>query len=296
VKNASLITGVSYEYYRPVLERNFKNRQWIDPNDQPTAKGQKPKAKSHPEFIEGQQPNVTLSLSKGKSQKPLFHTAFPYGFDPGDYEIVLEGLETPWNDEVSVKPWVYAGAFLPNSRLFVELLFESIAVLQKEGIWNKQIRLYFIGTGAYPGKSIQEYADDARLSCVKEDRSRFPFLHVLNLLSAADTVMVVGSTEKHYTASKVYQAILSKRPVWSIFHQESSAVKVLEECEADQYTVRYTEELSREQLKALIKTSLTDRINGSRWEPKYEALEKYSAKESAAFLLRAIEKITHLSS
>jgi hypothetical protein len=48
-------------------------------------------------------------------------------------------------------------------------------------------------------------------------------------LNAASAVFILGSTEPHYTPSKVYQGILSEKPILAILHKESTAVKVLKE-------------------------------------------------------------------
>lgn len=263
VKKASLITGVSYEYYKPVLERNF----------------------------------ASTSEASVKEDYCIQHVAFPYGFDPNDHKIKLDKLQYPWLKEENVKPWIYAGAFLPNSRMFVETLFSAISELREEGNWDEQVHLNFIGTGQYPGITISEYAQEAGISdIISEDRSRYPYLHILNYLSASDTVMILGSTEKHYTASKVYQSLLSERPVWAIFHQESTAVQVMEECKADQYLVRYMEGMEKEELKKAIKHSLVRKLHEEEWNPDFNALDKYSAKESARKLMEGIEKALPMSS
>lgn len=259
VKKASLITGVSFEYYKPVIDRNFK-------------------------------PNITHARIT-PSSFTITHAAFPYGFDPNDHRIKLKSIKYPWPDK-GEKPWIYAGAFLPNSKIFLENLFSSIAKLRSERDWDDRIALYFVGTGAYPGISIIEYATEAGISdIVHEDRSRHPFLHVLNFLSAADTVMVLGSTEKHYTASKVYQALLSGRPVWSIFHEESSAVAVEEMCKANQFLVKYRDGMELEDLRTDIKSKLTARMNSDKWRPDLQRLNQFSARESARKLVEAIEKV-----
>jgi hypothetical protein len=43
---------------------------------------------------------------------------------------------------------------------------------------------------------------------------------------------VLGSTERHYTPSKVFQAILSKRPVFAMLHAESTAIGMIEQAGA----------------------------------------------------------------
>ena len=256
VKKASLITGVSYEYYRPVLERNFKFN----------------------------------NEDKGKGKYVIHHASFPYGFDPRDHGAKPDNLSFPWDGKKWIRPWVYAGAFLPNSRIFVKLLFEVISGMRSKNLWDDNIRLYFMGTGKYRGRGISDYARESGIDdIVYEDRSRFPFLFVLNALSASDTAMVIGSTEKHYTASKVYQALLSRKPVWAVFHHDSSAVRVMEECNADRYLVRYTENMSDDAIKKHMKESLLKRLHNSKWQPNLNALEKYSAGESARILAMAID-------
>ena len=40
--------------------------------------------------------------------------------------------------------------------------------------------------------------------------------------------MVIGSPEPHYSASKVFQSILSGRPILSLLHKDSEALEILE--------------------------------------------------------------------
>lgn len=309
IKKAALITGVSYEYYKPVLERNFRrvsskklvaNKEEVESLFTETTSNIKENIHSlpithHPSTLSSEanleiQSNSTGDLTN--EDYSVHHAAFPYGFDPNDHKIKLKGIDYPWSNKENVKPWIYAGAFLPNSRVFAKAMFSVIQELRLENRWNDKIHLYFVGTGAYSGKSIAQYAEETGIGdIVSEDRSRYPFLHVLNFLSAAETVMVIGSTEKHYTASKVYQSLLSEKPVWVIFHEESSAVQVMEECEADQFLVRYIEGNSEEDLKKDIKSSLLKRLNSNDWQPNLKALDKYSAKESARKLVEAINKV-----
>ena len=43
---------------------------------------------------------------------------------------------------------------------------------------------------------------------------------------------MLGSTERHYTRLKVFQAILSKRPVFAMLHAESTAIGMIEQARA----------------------------------------------------------------
>lgn len=253
VKKASLITGVSENYYLPVLDRN---------------------------------PSI----------RTIEHLAFPYGFDPNDHVIKLPNLSYPWQEEGVSMPFLYAGAFLPNSRFFIEILFKAVSALHRAGNWPKEAKLYFLGTGSYSGKTIQQYAKDAGIDTfVREKRERFPFLQVLNFLSAAHVVMVIGSTEKHYTASKTFQSILSTRPIFAMMHQESSAVSILEEARAADFTVRYGENMKDESLVNSTMEKLLPLVEEESsvvWKVNTEALDAYTSCENARKLAEKLNQVS----
>ena len=233
-------------------------------------------------------------LDRNFKNKNIEHIGMPYGFDPNDHQVILNNIQRPWKKEKNAKIFVYAGAFLPKSHLFLELMFQSIKELRKEKRWDENIRFYFLGTGSYKAKSIQAYAEENQIDdIVTENRSRFPFLHILNYLSASDGVLVIGSTEKHYTASKIFQALLSQKPVFPIFHYESSAVNILSESNADNYLSKYKPEEKTDALKLRIKENLFNFAFGNlNWNPKFDNLDNYSAKASAKALVEKLNKIT----
>jgi hypothetical protein len=250
VKKASLLSGVSEAYFRPVLEKNFRN-------------------------------------------KAIANVSMPYGFDLKDHEITIENLELPWSKFKDCRPLVYAGAFLPNSHLFIKLLFQVIQQKVEKGQWDNRIKLFFLGTGSYAGTSIEDYAKKYSISAiVHETKKRYPFLHVLNFLAASYAVLIVGSTEKHYTASKTFQALLSKKPVFGIFHRESSAVSVMQECNADSLLVLYHEQADEIQIKCSIEKHLKVLLKGNiKWAPELNKLEKYSASASAKALVLKLNEL-----
>ncbi|RXJ46045.1 glycosyltransferase family protein [Gelidibacter gilvus] len=222
---------------------------------------------------------------------PPVHAGMPYGFDPNDHEIELEGLKMPWDDQPDCKPWLYAGAFLPNSHLFVQSFFESVAALRADGKWDAAVRLYFVGTGSYPAKRITAYAKDYGLEdIVIEHRQRFPFLHILNFLSKADRVMLFGSTEIHYTASKTFQCLLSKRPLFSMLHAESSAVDVIREANADAFLMPYNDGDSKEVIVKKLRSILINFQHEVQWDLNLEHLGAYTCIQSAKVLAEAMDK------
>lgn len=236
-------------------------------------------------------PYYQAVLDRNFQQAPIIHREMPYGFDPADHSVKLKNLALPWENGRPVKAILYAGAFLPQSHLFVDVLFKVISQLKAEPSWDPSLRLYFLGTGHYSGKQLKDYAADHGIaSIVHEINDRFPYLHILNFLAKAWGVMVIGSTEKHYTASKTFQSLLSERPVFAMFHKESSAVEVMEEVDGAAYAVKYNEEqtlaalesLTGEKFRAFIQQKTT-------WKPQLSKLEPYSALKSAEVLVDGIE-------
>ena len=214
----------------------------------------------------------------------------PYGFDPKDHQVKLENVNLPW--EEGEEAYVYAGAFLPKSHLFLKTLFTSISDLKSSGKWPLNKKLYFLGTGKYPGKQIIKYAKEYDLEeVVREQNKRFPFLHILYFLNQAKGVMVLGSTEQHYTASKIFQSLLSERPVFAIFHHLSSAVNIMTACKATEYLFTYKEGMEMDELnKKIQELVIAYFLKPTSWKPELNALSSYSAKASAEALVIKMEE------
>lgn len=236
-------------------------------------------------------PYYQAVMDRNFKDEPI-HAGMPYGFDPNDHKIELTDLEYPWDAIKDCKPWIYAGAFLPNSHLFVASFFETVAQLRAEGKWDKHIRLYFIGTGLYPAKRITAYAKDFGLDdIVIEHRERFPFLHILNFLSKADRVMLFGSTEKHYTASKTFQCLLSEKPLLSMLHSESSAVEVIKQSHAEAFLVPYEETDSKIELIKKLNPVVEAFQQDVDWKVSLKHLDQYTSKQSAKVLAQAMDEV-----
>ncbi|TDQ19366.1 glycosyltransferase involved in cell wall biosynthesis [Algoriphagus boseongensis] len=223
---------------------------------------------------------------------PPVHVGMPYGFDPKDHEIDLKDISYPWNENPDCKPWIYAGAFLPNSHLFVQTFFQTIANLRKAGNWDERIRLYFVGTGPYPAKRITAYAKDFGLEdIVREHRERFPFLKILNFLAKADRVLLIGSTEQHYTASKTFQCLLSKRPVFAMLHEKSSAVEVIRQTGADEFLLSYQDGEVAADLVEKLTPLLMIFQKEVDWKIDLSPLDNYTARASARALVNAMDEV-----
>lgn len=195
VKKASLITGVAKSYYKGVQERNPHLLK---------------------QAIFG---NMPYGGEKTDHEKLKLLQIQPYLFKKNEQKIQL----------------VYAGAMLPNAYNPLRCILKSIS---HNKVVFQSVEIHFIGTGKSPqdayGYNIKNLAEEYGLwqTIIFEYPKRIPYLDVLVHLEAATGVFILGSTEPHYTPSKVYQGVLSSKPIFAVLHEESSAVKVLQQSHA----------------------------------------------------------------
>lgn len=259
VKHASLITGVSEGYYKPVLERN---------------------------------PQLKIQAVTA---------AMPYGGEEGDHDFVkqmsvdrcqMSGVLLPPKSNGKFR-FVYAGAMLPKAYKPLEEIFKALTKLQRLQLPQplQHIEFHFIGTLG----TIKPIAEKYRLynTVVFEYPDRIPYLDVLKNLDAADGIFILGSTEPHYTPSKVFQGVLSQKPILAVLHRESTAVKVLSDSKAGQCVLMDGEN----DLDTLGERFIKQLENYLHWAISFdphsvnkEAFEPYTAKAVTKVLVEAIEK------
>ena len=235
-------------------------------------------------------------LERNFRKRAVVDVAMPYGFDPNDHILEPNNLDLLWED--NTEAWVYAGAYLPKSALFFEHLFSAVKAMRNRGAWSENVRMYFVGTGHYRGKGISDFARQFDLQdIVVEQRERFPFLRVQRFLRNAARVLLIGSVDQHYTASKTFQCVLSKRPVLAILHHESTAANFLTDSNADEHLVRYMPAEDNAVLSQKIRNALgrfTNELCESAWNPDLRMLNKHSSRQSAELLAAGLTKAIKL--
>src|SRR5215475_6244360 len=95
-----------------------------------------------------------------------------------------------------------------------------------------RVRLNFVGTSNQPNGhldyAVQPIAREVGVAdAVHEVPQRLPYLEALAVLVRSEGVLLIGSDQPHYTASKIYPALMSGRPYLSLFHSASSAHAIL---------------------------------------------------------------------
>ena len=258
VKKASLITGVAEGYYKGVIERN-----------------------------------------EHLSKSCLFG-AMPYGGEKRDHEEVLKldivpYLFTPESHKLRL---IYAGAMLPKAYAPLENIFRSVA--ENRSLFN-DVEFHFIGTGKRADDpvsyNIKPLAEKYSLwnTVVFEYPQRIPYLDVLIHLKNADGVFILGSTEPHYTPSKVYQGVLSEKPLFAVLHAQSSAVEIIQQSKAGVVLAFNGEEELNKIYKEFMNAYIDFRNFAQAFIPSAVdqlIFERYSAKETTKQLALLLNKLT----
>lgn len=166
----------------------------------------------------------------------------PFGADEKDLEIARSNPQVnrffrPGNGEIH---GVYVGRagfdMAPALRVIFSALREGLR--QNSALFSR-VRLHFIGT-SYAGdgrssKSVEPLAVEMGVGdYVREHPQRVPYFEALHLLLDADFLVVIGSDDPQYSASKIYSYVLANKPLvgalherskmWSVFRQTSTGI------------------------------------------------------------------------
>jgi hypothetical protein len=160
--------------------------------------------------------------------------AIPIGGDPDDFAALRSAplAAVPLLDPAMIN-FSYVGTFLPRAGPLFQRLFQALAQVRREAPdLARRLRFNFVGTSNQPGDAAETRvlplaAQAGVAELVRELPRRLPYLEALSVLARSDVLLLVGSDEPHYTASKIYPALMSGRPYLSLFHSASSAHHIL---------------------------------------------------------------------
>jgi hypothetical protein len=223
-------------------------------------------------------------------------TAMGYGAEADDFaDAARLGVAppdfAPGSGEVTI---AFTGALQPTGGPLLRSVFQAIAGLQQSGSdLGRRLRLRCYGTsnltwghGRYAVLPIaRELGVGAAVSELPE---RIPYLEALAVQRASDIVLVMGSRDRYYHASKLYPAILSGRPVLALCHEASSIRSVMSATGAGAcVTFGDAGDPDVAELRRAIER-LAER--GPR-EPAWREVERFTARASTAALARVLDGI-----
>jgi hypothetical protein len=127
---------------------------------------------------------------------------------------------------------VYTGAVGPIMRQALDVLFAALRSYRERVAAAERIRFHFLGTSYAAKGSGQFSVMPVAQACGVDDivfelPNRLGYLESLGVLIEADALLVLGSSDRAYSPSKVYPFFLSGKPILSIVHRDSVLETIL---------------------------------------------------------------------
>ncbi len=127
--------------------------------------------------------------------------------------------------------WVYVGRGGADMAKAMRAIFMALRDHAPEML-KQRLKIHLIGTSyAAAGKGAKSLAPLATEfgigHLVEEDPGRIPYSETLAMLRQADALIVPGSDDAAYTASKIYPYLLAGRPLLAVFHESSTVTDLI---------------------------------------------------------------------
>ncbi len=196
-----------------------------------------------------------------------------------------------------VTNWVYAGVCGPL--MYKSLKAFLIAVRQLLGNrpeLRKCLKIHFIGTSyAENGRGVKSVEPIARelgiAEVVTETTDRLSYSMALQCLQDADALIMLGTNDPTYTASKLYPYLLMKKPLLAVFRKESSVCTIINEVGGG-VCIPFSEKEDSEEISANIYDCfVSDEPFLGAKNLNEEAFQKYTDSAAAERLCRFFDEV-----
>ena len=159
----------------------------------------------------------------------------PFGATGSDFDIVRSNPQRNrfFQRQKGIIHGVYLGRGGADMGLALRIIFRAVKRgLQERPKLFSGVRLHFIGTDYAPAdrvrKTVQPIAQELGVeSHVEEHPARIPYFEGLQLLLDADFLIIPGSDDPQYSASKIFPYILARKPLLAVFNERSSVCQIL---------------------------------------------------------------------
>jgi glycosyltransferase involved in cell wall biosynthesis len=176
------------------------------------------------------------ALGRNHDARPTTVAELPIGWDESDVEFLRARAQRrspliPIGD--GLIHVVYAGTLLPTGVETLHAVCAALARLrERDAAVASRLRLHFFGTSNQrsadaPQRAMPVAREFGVDDLVTEQPLRLDYFDALQTLVDATAILLMGSSEPHYTPSKVFPAMLSGRPLFALYHAASTATDLL---------------------------------------------------------------------
>lgn len=226
-------------------------------------------------------------------------TAIPYGGETRDFEYVRAHprLNPIFRRDDGYYHLSYVGACIPQMHQTLRAVLQAWrnGLTQEPQLFSR-LRLHFVGT-SYDAQADKPQAlplaeEIGVAQFVTEQPRRVAYLDSLQILLDSQGLVLFGSDEPHYTASKIFPYILAQRPVLAVFHEASSVVTILQETKAGQVLTFNEASPPAQQLPAIQAALREMLLQPAAYQPPtvWEAFAPYTTRAMAQRLAAAFEQ------
>ena len=161
--------------------------------------------------------------------RPADFSVLPFPANAADYEFVSRHSisQTVFRADGSATHWVSAGRAGSDMDAVLRALFQGLArVKSTDAEFAARLRLHFVGTNYAPPERTRKLVEPIARQhgvgdLVEELPERLPYFDAIALHQASDGILLIGSVDADYAASKLFTCVLSKKPILALFHRQS---------------------------------------------------------------------------
>lgn len=226
-------------------------------------------------------------------------TGVQLGVEPRDFDYLRQHprCHDMFNNSDGFIHVSYVGRGGPDMRAASRALLLAVKKgLAEQPELFRRLRLHFVGTDYARAEAVQYHilpvAQEVGVeSSVHEHPARVSFLTALQILIDSQALVVLGSTEAHYTPSKIFPYILAQKPLLGIFHESSAVIGILQQTRAGE-VVTFNAQCPLETSVDEIYVKLCGIVTAPPpTNQNWEAFEPYVARGVAGQLAAAFETV-----
>lgn len=219
----------------------------------------------------------------------------PFGGAMSDFEALQNlGPAQPFFDpHDGFEHWVYVGRGGSDMSFAVRALFRAFRQAKQRQPDLDRVRWHFLGTNYAPAEktvatirpiAVEEGVGD----WVQEVSVRIPYGSALRCMVDADALILPGSNDPGYSASKIYPCILARKPLLALFHRESSVHDILQRTGGGlgiQFNARSsTDEIARQVSQQWMESEDRQRIPATDWTAFSPYTDRSMTEKLSSFL------------
>lgn len=223
-------------------------------------------------------------------------SVLPFGAPEGDFEAVgrLKPGQRVFDPRDGNVHWVYAGRGGVDMDTALRALFLALRrARENDPARFARVRMHFIGTNYTAGREAVEIVAPIAAQCgvgdlVQERPERVGYFESLQCLLDADALVVPGSSDPGYTASKIYPYILARRPLLAVFHENSTVVDAIRRARAGT-VVTFTSEDDSERISERLLDQWFDSYPPTAPQTDWEAFRAHGARAMTRSLCATLD-------